>query len=125
MKLYRTVDELEISGSIHELAEIHKSLISASDNYNETFIFDKLGSAKSYDLLEGKLTISTSHEPACASYNENLGVVITGNVASLKVLASFFDFELDASIGEHYHWDNACDLEYTSENTLPIVVSVE
>ena len=124
MKLYRTLDEVEISGSINELAEIHKSLMSASDNYNETFIFDTSGSSKSYDVLEGKLTISTSPKPACASFDENIGLVITGNIASLKAFGSFFDFELDAKTGEHYHWDNACDPEYTSKDTLPIVVSV-
>jgi hypothetical protein len=124
MKLYRTIDEVEISGSINELAEIHQSLISASENYNETFIFDTSGSSKPYDFLEGKLTISISFKPACASFNEKTGLVITGNVASLKALGSFFDFESDAKAGEHYHWDNACDPEYTSEDTLPIVVSV-
>ncbi|MEG3755746.1 hypothetical protein [Psychromonas arctica] len=124
MKLYRTLDEVEISGSINELAEIHKSLMSASDNYNETFIFDTSGSSKSYDFLEEKLTILTSPKPACASFDENIGLVVSGNIASLKAFGSFFDFEFDAKTGEHYHWDNACDPEYTSRDTLPIVVSV-
>jgi hypothetical protein len=124
MKLFRSLDELEISGSVSELAEIHKSLINATENYSETLFFDTSGSPKPYDFQEKKLTISISPDPACALFNEELGVVITGNVASIRVLASFFDFELDAKTGEHYHWDNLCDSEYTSENTLTIVVSV-
>lgn len=124
MKLYRTLDEIEITGSIEELAEIHKSLINASGDYNKTFVFDTSGSSKSYGFLEKNLTISISSKQACALFDEHKGLVITGNLDSLRVLGSFFDFESDAKSGEHYHWDSACDPQYTSENTLPIVVSV-
>ena len=125
MKLYRTVDELAISGSIKDLAEVYKSLKGATENYNKTFIFETLGSPKPYDFLERQLKVSISTEPACISFVENEGVIIKGNIESIQCLASFFDFESDANTGTHYHWDNCCDSEYTSESTLPLVVSVE
>jgi hypothetical protein len=124
MKLYRTVDELAITGSIKELAEVYKSLKGATENYSETFIFETLGSPKPYDFFEKRLQVSISTEPACATFNQDDGVIIKGNVESIQCLASFFDFESDAKTGEHYHWDNCCDSRYTSESTLPIVVSV-
>ena len=124
MKLYRTLDELEISGTISELAEIHKSLNSATENYSEVFTFDTSGSPEPYKFLDSTLRVSFSPKSACATFNVNDGVIITGNVESLKALASFFYFESDSKSGEHCHWDNACDPEYTAQETLPIVVSV-
>ena len=125
MKLYRTTDELEISGSVAELAEIYKSLNGVTENYSETFIFETIGSPEPYDFLEKQLKISTNSEATCVTFNQIEGVVIKGNINSLKVLASFFDFDTDANVGDHNHWDNCCDSKYTAESTLPIVISVE
>ncbi|KAF7786172.1 hypothetical protein PRUB_a0650 [Pseudoalteromonas rubra] len=124
MKLFRTIDELEISGSIRELAEIQRSLENANDAYNRTFTFDNSGSPEPYEFLEAQLKVCISSGAACATFSDNEGVKISGNLESLRVLASFFNFELDAVPGEHNHWDEACDSSYFASGSLPLVVSV-
>jgi len=124
MKLFRTIDELEISGTVSELTEIKCSLEKAEDGLVYVFKFDCSGSSMSYDNLEPELKVRVSSGPACATFREEDGVTISGDLKSIEVLASFFDFDTNASSGEHCHWDEACGSEYVSTNTIPMVVSV-
>ncbi|MFA0570182.1 hypothetical protein [Vibrio gallaecicus] len=124
MKLYRSDDEIEISGSVEELQKVYKKLNSIQDKAQIVFEFDTNGGSGHYDFLESNLTVTVINIPASARYVDGKGVVIEGNVASLKVLASFFDLDLEAEVGCHYQWDEACDSQFVAPGTLPIVISI-
>ncbi|EHR6782928.1 hypothetical protein [Vibrio parahaemolyticus] len=124
MKLYRSDGEIEISGSVEELQKVYKKIDSIQGKAQIVFEFDTNGSSGPYDFLESNLIVIVTNGPAIARYIDDEGVVIEGNVASLKVLASFFDFDLDTEAGCHYHWDEACDSQYVAPGTLPIVISI-
>ncbi|MDN3617211.1 hypothetical protein ACFFUS_00065 [Vibrio gallaecicus] len=124
MKLYRSDDEIEISGSVEELQKVYKKLNSIQAKAQIVFEFDTNGGSGLYDFLESNLTVTVINRPASARYVDGKGVVIEGNVVSLKVLASFFDFDLEAEVGCHYHWDEACDSQFVAPGTLPIVISI-
>ncbi|WP_046005560.1 hypothetical protein [Pseudoalteromonas rubra] len=124
MKLFRAIDELEISGTVSELAEIKRTLEKAEDGQVYVFTFDCSGCSMSYDSLEPELKVQVCSGPACATFREEGGVTIRGGLKSIEVFASFFDFDLDSASGEHYHWDEACGSEYVATNSIPMVVSV-
>ena len=124
MKLYRTDDEVSLSGTVEELQIICRKLDTVSETDQLTFSFETDGDSEPYDCLESTMIIKAADGPAMATFEEELGIIVEGSIESLRALASFFDFESDAEKGSHYHWDEACDSRYVAEGTLPIVVSV-
>lgn len=124
MKIYRTTDEVEITGSVEELREVFLKLEAVEENDMLIFEFDTNGSPEPFDYLESNLKLIVSNGPACASYKDAEGLKIQGDKQSILVLASFFDFDIGTESGSHNHWDEACGSNYVSENTLPIVISV-
>jgi hypothetical protein len=124
MKLYRTYAELMISGSVSELQEVRTKIEGINDGGSIEIHFNTEGDAQPFDALEKRMIVRTGEAPAFAEISEGIGVVLTGNIESLLVFASFFDFEAESEAGSHNHWDEACDSNYVSLGTLPIVVAV-
>jgi len=124
MKLYCMEDEVSVAGSVSELQEVKSKIEAMSDGQLIELNFDTSGNTQGFGKLEPTMVISVGQGPAFAEYKEGLGIIFTGNLESLKVFASFFDFEEGSELGCHYHWDEACGSNYVASGTLPIVVAV-
>ena len=124
MKLYCMEDEVSIAGSVAELQEAKSKIEAIEDGKSIELKFDTSGNSEGFGALESTMIVQAGNGPAFAEYKEGLGVIFIGNVDSLKVFASFFDFEIGSELGCHYHWDEACDSNYVASGTLPIVVAV-
>ncbi|GGB22412.1 hypothetical protein [Agarivorans gilvus] len=124
MKLYRMDDEVSIAGSVKELQRIRSRIESIGENESIELSFDAEGCSGGFGTLEKAMIIKAGRGPAFAKYEDGVGIVLTGNIESLKVFASFFDFDPDSEVGCHYHWDEACDSNYVASGTLPIIVAV-
>ena len=117
-------DEVSIAGTVNELQKVRASIAGIRNNEQVILDFETEGDPEPYGVLESTMIIKTGNGPAFAEYQENVGIVVVGNISSLESFASFFDFDTDAELGDHNHWDDACDSDYVTAGTLPIVVSV-
>ena len=124
MKLYRSEDEVSISGDVTELQGIRLKIESINEKETIEFSFDTDSSSEPYKCLEKTMIVKADEGPAIAAYEDGTGIVVSGSIRNLDVFASFFDFEIDTESGCHNHWDEACGSDYVADGTLPIVVAV-
>lgn len=124
MKLYRSEDEVSVSGDVAELQDIRLKIERIKEKEEIEFIFDTDASSEPYKFLDKSMIVRAGEGPALAVYEKGMGIVVSGSLKNLEVFASFFDFEEDTESGCHYHWDEACGTDYVASGTLPIVVAV-
>lgn len=124
MKLYRSEDEVSISGDVTELQGMRLKIESIKEKEAIEFYFDTHSSSEPYKCLERIMIVKAEKGPAIAVYEDGTGIIVSGNIRNLEVFASFFDFEVDTESGCHNHWDEACGSDYVADGTLPIVVAV-
>lgn len=105
MKLYCMDDEVPVFGSVSELQEFKSKIEAMSDGQLIELNFDTSSNTQSFVKLEPTMVIKVGQGPALSEYKKGLGIIFTGNLESLKVFASFFDFEEGYELGCHYHWD--------------------
>ncbi|MGY0218402.1 Imm32 family immunity protein [Endozoicomonadaceae bacterium StTr2] len=125
MKLYRSDDEICVAGTVSELQQVRSQIENINEGGSITFTFDTSGSSTYYSALEESMIIKSGTGPALATYQKDLGIVVSGNLESLKSFASFFDFDEGDEAGCHNHWDSACGSDYVSDESLPIIVAIE
>jgi len=125
MKLYRSEDEVSVSGNVTELESMRLKIERIKENEAIEFTFHTDSNSEPYKSLERSMIVRADEGPAIAVYEKGVGVVVSGSLKNLEVFASFFDFEKDTKSGCHYHWDEACGSDYVADGTLSIVVAVE
>ena len=121
-------NDIEISGSALELSAIARDIFALLESDAETVVFNGSHSfdPSPYDSVVKKLSVAKGQNPANVSLIPGEEVRVEGSPESLKAFASFFEFEPDASVGDHSHFEYE-DYEgnrFVSRGSIPVIISV-
>jgi hypothetical protein len=86
------------------------------------FPAEEMGSPAPYDSWLKKLIVSVGTDALMISVEETRELKMVGNVKSLDILASYFDFERDTISGPHLHLEYIPGDKWISEAAEPVVV---
>ena len=120
--------DIEISGSALTLNAISREILDLLESDQETIVFEGSQSfdPSPYDSVVKKLSVAKGQNPAMVSLIPGEEVRVEGSSESLRAFASFFEFEPDASVGDHSHFEYE-DYEgnrFLSRGSIPVVISV-
>jgi hypothetical protein len=123
---YSKPDEIDVSGPAQELAltsqKISNLLRSRSRvlEIEAEINFDP----SPYSEILRRMTIIRAEGPTRITVVDDESLKVDGSDENLKRFASFFDFDLDAGVGDHSHYEYYEGNEYIASDSVPIVISV-
>jgi len=117
---------LDMAGARGELCAFHDLLLAVSQGQPPRARVPVLidGDPAPYDLFLSALEVHLSNGPAVVRVVESNRVEVTGSSEALRGLASFFDFNEEASAGYHHHVEYYDGHPFISPTSEPLVVTV-
>lgn len=123
---YTPPNELEISGSQSDMSKIQSYLLTLSENSYPDYAIsaDHQFDPSPYKKALSSLRIGIASGPTKITVI-GAEMIIKGSVASLAVLASYFDFDKDDFAGTHNHHEYFEGNTYIHPASIPVVIRIK
>jgi len=123
---YTSPYDLDISGSPDELQLVRQRILDLRKSGALQVIVKADGAIdpSPYDLAIPRLVLLKGRGPTRISNKDAEEIQIEGSPENLEKLASYFDFEVGASKGDHLHYEYFEGIDSIAEDSIPLVVSV-
>jgi len=125
--LYISDSGLEVSGTVDELLTVRQTIIDLAEGDHCTVSLETNHGVDPfpYSSVAQKLLFIKKQCPTKVSLLSKKTVLIEGSPENLKQLASFVDFEPEASSGRHAHYEYYDGNEWIASDSIPLVISIK
>jgi hypothetical protein len=126
IEIRATQDEADLSGSVEDLRGLREAILRLIDSSDRTLVVAASSSLdpSPYAFALPKLMVVRSSGPSQVQVENQQVLIVSGADENLARFASWFDFDPEATVGVHAHFEHLPGNPYVAHDSLPLIVSV-
>ncbi len=122
-----SINEIELSGTIHELNEIRQAIEGAGSNRSNDLCFaaNTEIDPSSFKSVGKMLIVRISTGPTKVSVDAGSKLLVEGSLENIEAFASFLSFDEPVLSGDHAHYEYYEENDDVAPNSTPLVIGVK
>lgn len=124
---YSLNEAIDISGSWKDVEAFRQEVLKFIQTDLKGIHIETEANIKSapWDFIASGLQLIQNDESVKVSVTEDKVIIIEGSKVSLEKFASFLEFEENASIGSHSHYEHYEGNEWITADSIPLIIGIK